>query len=344
MKFTRTSQQQDMATALRDLLGSVDVPAIARSWAAGETGDWWKVWHDLVDMGLTGVAVPEQAGGLGLGPVELAICLEQLGYSGLPGPIVESLAVLPHLLPDTSESEGRPWLEQVAAGQSLATVAIAEHVPYALDADQADVVLLCESDRVTAVEDPRLLRQESFDPARRLFTVETTGATVRFQNDAASVREAFDRGALGCAAQLLGIGRRLLDLATRHVSERHQFGRPIGEFQAVKHHLANALLELEFARPLVHGACLSATSGASCSGRDASAAKIVAGDAAYAAARTALQVHGAIGYTTEHDLHLWLTKATALRSAWGTPTWHRRRVADALALDPSVPVGGPETM
>ncbi|MCI2418116.1 acyl-CoA/acyl-ACP dehydrogenase [Saccharopolyspora sp. K220] len=327
MRFALDQEQQDMADALRNLLNAADTPRIARDWAVGDAEAWWKLWRGLAELGLTGLTVAQRHGGLGLGPVELAVCLEECGYAALPGPLVESLAFLPRLLSDA-------WLEDLAAGRSIGTAVIADHLPYALDADQADAVFHCDS-TVRRLGGIRLRRQESFDPTRRLFRVDhSASALVSGDFDAA-----FDEGVLGCASYLLGLGRRLLDTSTEYVKQRHQFGRPVGEFQAVKHHLANVALKLEFARPLIRGACLSMADDVPWRFRDVSAAKIAAGDAAYAAARTALQVHGAIGYTAEHDLHLWLTKATALRSAWGTPAWHRRRVAAALATDTTTPIG-----
>ncbi|MEJ3746738.1 acyl-CoA dehydrogenase family protein, partial [Actinomycetes bacterium KLBMP 9797] len=135
-----------------------------------------------------------------------------------------------------------------------------------------------------------------------------------------AVARALDAGALACAAQSLGAGRALLAAATGYAKTRVQFGRPIGSFQAVQHRLADVAVALEFARPLLYAAAVTLAP------RDISAAKVACGEAAYRAARAALQVHGAIGYTAEHDLGLWLTKVRALRSAWGTPAEHRARV------------------
>lgn len=116
----------------------------------------------------------------------------------------------------------------------------------------------------------------------------------------------------------------MLEMTTAHAKARAQFGKPIGQFQAVKHHLANVLIGLELARPLVFGAAVTMSS------RDVSAAKVATSDAAWQAARTALQVHGAIGYTAEHDLARFLLQTRALRTAWGSPSMHRARVLEAL--------------
>jgi alkylation response protein AidB-like acyl-CoA dehydrogenase len=207
-----------------------------------------------------------------------------------------------------------------------------------LDADTAEVILVVDGERVRTAQ--RTAPARSVDQARRLFTVApddvvAEGGSVR---DAAAT--AFDAGVLAVSAQLLGAGRALLDTSVAYVKQRHQFGKPIGQYQAIKHHLANALIGLEMAQPLLYRAALSTDAAKGGNGtpataatrsRDVSAAKIACADAAYRTARIALQVHGAIGYTAEYDLSLWLTKVTALRSAWGTADFHRTRVAAALA-------------
>jgi len=129
---------------------------------------------------------------------------------------------------------------------------------------------------------------------------------------------------LATAAQLIGAAEAMLSAAVDYAKQRSQFGRIIGSYQAIKHKLADVHIAVELARPLVYGAALSMEP------RDVSAAKAAASDASLLAARAALQTHGAIGFTQEHDLSLWLLRVQALRSAWGTPEWHRRRVLEAL--------------
>jgi alkylation response protein AidB-like acyl-CoA dehydrogenase len=159
----------------------------------------------------------------------------------------------------------------------------------------------------------------SLDPARRLTTPLPGGELL---SSAASV---LIWARLVTAAQALGVGLALLDRTVTYVGQRSQFGVPIGSFQAVKHQLADVKTALEFARPLLFGAALSLAPS------DVAAAKVAACEAAYAAARTALQLHGAIGYTAEYDLSLWLTKARALRTAWGSPAECRADVLGGLS-------------
>jgi alkylation response protein AidB-like acyl-CoA dehydrogenase len=162
---------------------------------------------------------------------------------------------------------------------------------------------------------------ESIDPARRLFRVEPIqpGAEPTLQPAAVSA------AVLACSAMLLGLGERMLDDSVQYAMQRTQFGRPIGANQAIKHALADVRIALDFARPLLYGAALGDV--------PASAAKVSCGDAAVLSARTALQVHGAIGYTAEFDLSLWLLRTRALVSAWGTPAFHRSRLLAGLTRE-----------
>lgn len=266
--------------------------------------------RDLAEVGVTALAVPERCGGLAADPVDLVVAFEELGHHAVPGPLVGSVVVVPTLLADIGEDR---WLAELASGELTASVAFPPHVPFA---EEADVLFLVDDGTVRLAEPVR--RLSSVDSTRRL--VEVVGG----EAVGAATGRAFDLGVLACAAQLLGLGRAMLEMATAHARQRTQFGRPIGGFQAVKHQLADVLIGLELARPLVHGAAITLTS------RDVSAAKVAAGDAAHRAARTALQVHGAIGYTAEHDLSRWLTKTRALVGAWGGPSVHRTRVLEAL--------------
>ncbi|MGA3255241.1 MAG: acyl-CoA dehydrogenase family protein, partial [Mycobacterium sp.] len=158
----------------------------------------------------------------------------------------------------------------------------------------------------------------SVDPSRRLFDVTPTGKSWH-----ADVQRAYEFGALATAAQLVGAAEALLNAAVDYAKQRTQFGRLIGSYQAIKHKLADVHIAIELARPLVYGAALSLQP------RDVSAAKAAASEAALLAARSGLQTHGAIGFTQEHDLSLTLLRVQALRSAWGTPEAHRRRVLEA---------------
>jgi alkylation response protein AidB-like acyl-CoA dehydrogenase len=178
---------------------------------------------------------------------------------------------------------------------------------------------------VLRTEGATLTAVDAIDGGRRLFTVE--GPVEPFAYDEGL---AFDRGALAAAAYLVGLSERMIDVAAEYARQREQYGRPIGVNQAVKHLLADALLKVEFAKPAVYRAAWSIAEGEPTRARDVSMAKAFASDAAYRSSRSAMQVHGAIGYTWEADLQLWMKKAWALQRAWGDATFHRRRVAEAV--------------
>jgi hypothetical protein len=213
--------------------------------------------------------------------------------------------------------------EALVSGELIATVAMPPAVPRAVDAEAAGVILLA-GDGV--VSDARVQEAHaSVDPSRRLYDVNASA-----DHRPADTGRAYDVGALATAAQLVGAGQAMLSAAVDYAKQRTQFGRVIGSYQAIKHKLADVHIALELARPLLYGAALSLAADSSDTARDVSAAKVAAAEAATLAARHALQTHGAIGFTSEHDLSLWLLRVQALRSAWGDPAEHRRRVLEAL--------------
>ena len=212
----------------------------------------------------------------------------------------------------------------------LGTLAVPPRLPYAVDADAAGLVLLVSAGSVWLASPGT--QHRSVDATRWLAEAQPAERLADCAATAGPAGRAVLLGTLASAAQLLGAGRALLEASVRHATQRAQFGRPIGAFQAVKHQLADVAIGLEFAQPLLDAAAV--TVGVAGNGntarRDVSAAKVACADAAYRAARTALQVHGAIGYTEEHDLSLWLAKVRALVPAWGSQAEHRAVVLAAV--------------
>lgn len=305
MRFQLSPEQRQFSASLHDFLAGADTAAVARAWAAGSPERGLKLLRALADLGVPALLVDEEHGGLGGTAADVVVAFEALGYHAVPGPLVETAVVAPSVLTDDR-------LTALAEGDLLATVVAPPEVPLALDADVAGVVLDLREGEIT---DARLEFVRSIDPARRLFRV--TGSARPLP-----ASRAFDLGVLAVSAQLLGAGQWLLDASVAYAKQRSQYGRAIGEYQAIKHLLADVATQLELARPLLYGAAVASGTLT----RDVSAAKVMAGDAAYLAARTALQVHGAIGYTAEHDLGLRLTKVRALVGAWGSGSFHRSRV------------------
>lgn len=321
MRFLLDDEQREFARSLDAMLTAADTPAAARAWAAGDHAPGRAVWGRLADAGVFALAAPEEYEGVGLLPVDMAVALVELGRHAVPGPVVETVAagaLLARLAELGEAAPAKRLLPPLASGEAVTTLALPEGGPFALDADAATL-------RLTAAEGELRLSsgharvERSLDPARRLARLRPGGellASGRAVTEAA--RSAADWASLATAAQALGVGFALLDKTVTYVKQRTQFGTAIGGFQAVKHRLADVLISLEFARPLLFGAALTLRTA------DVAAAKVAAGEAAYGAARAALQLHGAIGYTAEYDLSLWLTKARALRGAWGSPSECRR--------------------
>jgi alkylation response protein AidB-like acyl-CoA dehydrogenase len=293
MKFAFTDDQLAFRDAVRDLLDKQCTPAHVRDAWTNATGRVPGLWEQLAAMGILGMLGSEAAGGLGLTMVDLVLILEETGRYAVPEPIVETAAF------------GVPLVEHV----DITVAADYALVPWA---DTADVIITAAG-RFERSE-VELIAHPSFDGARRLF--EVRGAPVPVPGEQAG----FERAACGIAAQQCGLADRMLQLTTDYVRERKQFGVPVGSFQAVKHQLANARVALEFARPLVYRAAVTLEAA------HVSMAKAKADEAALTTARAALQCHGAIGYTTEYDLHLYMKRAWALARTWGDARWHRDRV------------------
>ena len=308
MRFELTEEQAGFAQALGDMLAKADTVAAARAWAVGDTAPGLSVWKRLADQGVTALVVPEESGGLGGSQVDLVVAHEVLGHHLAVGPWIESSAYLASALSGDA-------LEAVAGG-AVATVAIPPHVPFALDGDTAEHVYVVGPDGLVAASVDEV--RPSVDTTRRLATV--TASSDPAVAEPPALESAFDAAVLACAAQLLGAGERVLADTVAYAKQRRQFSREIGSYQAIKHQLADVRIALDFARPLLLGAALGDV--------PVEAAKLAAGDAAYLASRTGLQVHGAIGYTAEFDLSLWLTRIRALLGAWGTPSYLRGRVLD----------------
>jgi alkylation response protein AidB-like acyl-CoA dehydrogenase len=303
MDFLFTDEQIELRDGVRDFLEGTHGPEVLRRLDA-EGGRDPAVWRSLVEMGLTGLIVPEAQGGLGLGLLEAALVAVELGRANVSEPIVDTALVAPRLIADEDQ------LAAIAAGELK--VALAHKVNlWVADADQAGLVL------GGTASDQRL---DSADPLRRLFLAGEAGADAKM----------LDLSPLMAAAQLVGASERMLELATDYAKTREQFGQPIGGFQAIKHHLASVAVALEFARPVLWRAAYALEHGHARAPVHVSHAKLAATDAAIQAAETAIQVHGAMGYTYEVDLHYWMKRTWALAGAWGDRTFHLRRIDEAV--------------
>jgi alkylation response protein AidB-like acyl-CoA dehydrogenase len=335
---------------LRDFLTSECPRERVEALFASETGRSTELWKQLAEVGVPGLLVPEVHEGLGLDETFLVLLLEEVGRAALAEPVTATAVAVPMLRELGARELEERWQKRIATGDAI--VAVGHEVnPFTADAHVAELLLLPSADEVHALGpgDVELVRQPVNDPARRVFQVRwSPGPRTRVASGEQGRRvwaAALDRGALACAAQMVGVADRLIELAVAYACTRHQFGQPIGAFQAVKHQLATAKVALEYARPVVQRAADSVARGTARRSVQVSHAKLAAGEAAALAAKTALQVHGAIGYTWEQGLHVWMRRAWSLDLEWGTGAFHRERVAGFVlaggaAIGPGTTFGG----
>ncbi|MFJ1586222.1 acyl-CoA dehydrogenase family protein [Streptomyces sp. NPDC088197] len=378
MRLAPTPDEHLFARTARALLAARCTPADVR---AGFSRDRWRA---LAGIGATGLLVPEEYGGLGLGsgpgadgygpdsygpgghgsgrqhlggrrldepPLgaqALVALAEEAGRACLPEPLLEA-AVAAELLGGLPE--GADLLRGLAEGAVTVAVSLPAQDPapgpvptsasvsVSEPAGQPVVAHAAHADHVLVVTEDGELREAGagprtpvagVDPNRGLARVAEGGGRVLAREWGEAAGMAARIGAIGAAADLVGAAAAMLERTVDYAKGRVQFGSPIGERQAVKHRLADVLLAVEFARPVVARAAYAYDHGLPSAARDAAMAKVFANEAAGKAARGCLQVHGAIGYTDEYDLSLWLRRVWALSAAWGDSTRHRAAVAADL--------------
>ncbi len=360
MDFAFSEQQDELREGVRTVLDTECTPDTLRTFALADDEGRAELaanrWAVLAELGAPALVVPESSGGLGLSDVDLVGVLEEAGYACLPEPLLETAALaaptLAALLPDPAAAAALAALiedEVVVAvgGIDIGTGGIASPSEVSADGmlrtprvvgarDAAILLLACRDDesgwQLHAVPAASCVIESTpaLSVGRDLATVHwpLSSDTLLAYGVAAEAAAGLlaDRAAAGSAAVLIGLADRMITMAAHYAKERHQFGKPIGSFQAVKHLLANARVALEFARPATYRAAWSLATAQPSLSHDASMAKAMASDAAELAARVALQVHGAIGYTWECDLHFFMKETWALARAWGDAATHRRLV------------------
>lgn len=309
MDFAFTEDQLTLAEGVRDYLAGTHGPEVLRRLDAADTPRDPAIWQGLVEMGLTGLLVPEEHGGMGLGLIEAALIARECGRANLSELLVDTAFV------------AVPWL--LARGEIT---------------DLADIVSGEKQVALAHAVNPWV----AGDDGEPLASVDPLREIVAARGSATDDPLLLDLGALMAAAQMVGAGETMLEMAVEYAKMRTQFGQPIGGFQAVKHQLADVAVALEFARPVVWRAAEALQSENAHASARVSHAKIAATDAAMLAAETAIQVHGAMGYTYEVDLHFWMKRVWALGGAWGSRMFHVRRLDDAV-IGGTLPTGPENT-
>jgi alkylation response protein AidB-like acyl-CoA dehydrogenase len=371
MDFAFSPDQQLLKNAARAFLDEHCTPAHVRALWDDARGESEAMWKDMVQLGWLGLSLPEAHGGSGLGMVETAILLEELGRAAYPGPYVPTILAATAIELGGSEAQRRRWLPAIAAGSARGTVALLDaeidwspeaittraertargwtlsgtkrFVPWA---HVADLLLV----PARAPEGLTLFLLEPASPGLRLAPVSGMDLGTRWTSltldRAAAGEEAvvgapgraqplletlLRRGAVGAAAEMLGAARRSLDMSVDYAKVREQFGQPIGSFQAIRHKCAEMLLQVENAHGAVYYAAWALDAGADDQALAASVAKAYVSEAARRVCGEAIQVHGGIGFTWEYDLHLYFKRAKALEPMYGDPDHHRELIVRHVA-------------
>ncbi len=336
MDFRFDEDRSRFRDSVRAMLAKECSPERLRALSTSETARSPELWGELAELGLTGLLVPEEHGGLGLGEVDLALALEECGRAALAEPIADTAAVAAPLIASLgSKSLAGEWLPAIQSGD--ATVAVGHPAnAFVADAHVAKLLMLERDGEIHAVprEHVTLTHEPSIDPLRRIYSIawrpKPTTCVASGEAAKRAMNAALDRGAWATAAEQLGVADALVAAAVAYACQRQQFGQVIGSFQALKHMLASVTVRIEYAKPVVHRAAFAIANDLPERDVACSHAKAAASEAAAMAAKAALQVHGAIGYTWEVDLHLWMKRAWSLDHAWGSAATHRARIAERL--------------
>ncbi len=371
MDFAFSADQDELRAAVRTVLDAECPPDALRAFALADPTERDRLararWRVLAELGAPALLVPESSGGLGLDDTNLVGVLEEAGWAALPEPLLETAAiaapVLATLLPAPAAAHGLQAVVDEHAAVAVGGIDVTVRglvspttvsadgllsTPRVVGArDAAVCVLACRDDdsgwqlHAVPTASCRIEATPSLGPTRDLSTVHwplSADTLLAYGVAAEAVAQLMaDRAAAGSAALLVGVADRMITLAAEYAKARTQFGQPIGSFQAVKHLLANARVALEFARPATYRAAWSLATAQPSLSHDASMAKAMASDAADLAARVALQVHGAIGYTWECDLHFFMKRTWSLSRAWGDAATQRRLVlGHAVAARPGI--------
>lgn len=327
MFFDLTKEQAEFRATVHDTLALRGSGEPCRTWD-GERVVADGLWQELARIGVHGLLVPENVGGHGASTIELVLALEEAGWCGVPGPLAETAGVVAPVLAAFATDEVRAtWLPSIACGGLEATVQFDAEHPVAHGVDASRVLVVADGSvhwiDGQAVDWTPVASQ---DPTRRLAVGRPpVDRSTLVTSDPRAVSFARDSARIATAALLVGNSRRLLELTLAHVSQRVQFGRTLGSFQAVKHSLANLAVQIEAARSLVwyagytHAQYTNAQQAAARELRNAATMALASAAVASRLANSdALQFHGGIGYSWDHDLHLPLKRGKALEYACDT--------------------------
>jgi alkylation response protein AidB-like acyl-CoA dehydrogenase len=336
MDFDLSDEQRAIKETAREFLSARFSPGKVRELA--ESGSYDEArWKEIAELGWPGIAIPADHGGQGLGSVELAVLLEETGFACAPLPLLGSAGAALLIAEAGSEDQRREWLPRLASGEAIGAFGGASNGGSTLfcELPRADVAVVLDGEGALLAP----ARELDFEPvetidATRSYALVSEPGGERLPGDVDPGR---DRLAVAIAAELTGVAQRAMEMAVDYAREREQFGRPIGAYQAVSHRCAAMLLAVEESRSLTYYAAWAADAEPESLPLAAAMANARAADAAWEVTASALQVFGGIGFTWEHDLHLWLKRARVAGRMLGTPREHRDRVAELVGLGSGAP-------
>jgi alkylation response protein AidB-like acyl-CoA dehydrogenase len=371
MYFDLTDEQRAIKSTAHGFLASRFKSERVREIAASEDGFDESGWKEMAELGWAGLALPEEWGGQGLGIVDLAVLFEEMGYVCAPSPLLSNTIAGLALTFAGSDEQKERWLQPLATGELRGAPALVDagapaepnkftlaaesdgdgvvlngEKTLVMDAASADFFLVAAADGHRHIvekgaEGVTVTPEESIDLTRRLSSVRLDGVRVAAENTLPGSTEdywpVFQRACVAIAAESTGVAQRALDFSVEYAKDRQQFGRPIGAYQAVSHRCAQMLLETENSRSAVYGAAWAADAEPESLPLAASTAKAYASDAGWRVPDAAIQTHGGIGFTWEHDLHFFLKRGRANAATFGDAKWHRERVAEAVLSGETAP-------
>jgi alkylation response protein AidB-like acyl-CoA dehydrogenase len=329
-----TGDQEELRTSVRAVLArECPISLVREVVEKGTTPDG--LWARMVELDWPALTVAESHGGIGLGFIELIVVLEELGRVLAPGPLTATTALFaPALRECGSDDQQARFLGGVAAGTLTGTLAFPDRP--AIEADAVDEVVLVDGDRAIVVPRDRLsvTPVESFDRSRRLAKVVLDGEVEgdRVLAHPERLPRAVEEATVAVAVETVGTCQAIFDIALDYAKNREQFGVPIGSFQAIKHKFADMYVALERARATAYFAAVTVAEDDERRTVATSMAKAAAGDAQRLIAQEGIQIMGGIGYTWEHDMHLYVKRAKSGDALFGTAAEHRARIADHLGV------------
>lgn len=355
MNFGLSESQQILKNNARKFFAAECPVAEVRRIMETEPAHDGKLWRHMAEQGFLGVVIPEEAGGMGLGMVELAALAEEMGRALLPGGFIASLLASAAI----SGAGSTRHLAQIASGEVKATLALAEasgswdpesvtmpavkgEKMFVPDAGVADAIVVAAKDRgelALYVVDGKSVQKTlmpAVDLTRRLYKLQFSGAPGELLARGDAARKALEHAlavaTVALCAEMTGGMQRTMEMAVEYAKTRKQFGKPIGQYQAVQHQCADMLIWTESSRSATYYAAWALDNQAPDAQAAVSVAKVYASDACREVGNRGVQVQGGMGFTWENDVHLYYRRAKASEIAFGDATFHRERIA-RLVID-----------